>query len=89
MIQLQTILNHFWKRWQNEYLLELRKHQRFNAKSNYESEIYEGDVALIHDERKPRAHWTIGFVSKINLSRDNKVRGVIVRYIKSGTITHK
>ena len=36
--QLQTTLNHFRKRWQNEYLVELREHQRCIAKSNYENE---------------------------------------------------
>ena len=50
--QLKTTLNHFW---QNEYLVELREHQRCNAKSNNENEIYEGDVLPVHDEWKPRA----------------------------------
>ena len=36
--QLQTTLNHFWKRWQNEYLVELREHQRCIEKSNHEGE---------------------------------------------------
>ena len=84
--QLQATLNHVAKRWQNESLVELREHQRCSAKSNYENEIYEGDVVLIHDARKPRAQWTIGVVDKINPSRDNNVRGVIVRYMKNGTI---
>ena len=48
--QLQTTLNHFWKHWQNEYLVGLREHQCCNAKSNYENKIYEGDVVLIDDE---------------------------------------
>ena len=81
--KVQTTLNHFW---QNQYLVELKEHQRCNAKSNYESKIYVGDFALIHDERKPRAQCTIGAVDKINPSKGNKVRGVIVRYMKNGTI---
>ena len=32
---VETILNHFWKRWQQEYLIELREHQRCNAKKSY------------------------------------------------------
>ena len=84
--QLQTTLNHFWKSRQNEYLVELREIQRCNAKSNYESEIYEGNVILTHDERKPRAHWVMGIVDRINSSRDSKFRGVVVRYMTNGTI---
>ena len=57
-------LNHFRKRWQNEYLVELREHQRCNAKSNYENEIYDVDIVLIHYERKPRAQWTLGLFKR-------------------------
>lgn len=44
-------------------------------------EMLEWDVVLIHDKRKPRAQWTVGVVDEINPLRENKVRGVIVRYI--------
>ena len=73
-IEYMNTLNHFRKRWQNEYLVELREHQCCNAKSNYENEIYDVDIVLIHYERKPIAQWTLGVVQKINPSRDNKVR---------------
>ena len=43
--------------------------------------MLEGDVVLIHDKRKPRAQRTVGVVDEINPLRENKVRGVIVRYI--------
>ena len=33
----------------------------------------------------PRSQWTKGVVDKINLSRDNEIRGFILRYIKNGT----
>ena len=70
----------------NNYTQNKREHQRCNAKSNYENKISEGDVLLLHDERNPRTQWNLGFADKINPSRDNKVRGVIVRYMKNGTI---
>ena len=44
--------------------------------------MLEGDVVLIHNKRKPRAQRTVGVVDEINPLRENKVRGVIVRYIK-------
>ena len=44
-------------------------------------EMLEGDVVLIHNKRKPRAQRTVGVVDEINPLRENKVRGVIVRYI--------
>ena len=58
-----------------EYLVELREHQRCNAKSNYKKEIYDkGDAVTVHNERKRRAQWTIGVVNKINSSRDIKLK---------------
>ena len=81
---VETILNHFWKRWQQEHLIELREHQRCNAKTSYDQTIYEGDVELIQDEKMPRARWKMGVVEKLNKSNDNKVRGPIVRYMKNG-----
>ena len=50
------------------------------------NEIYEGYVLLVHDERKPRAQWTMVVADKINPSIDNKIRRGIVRYMKNGTI---
>ena len=58
-----------------EYLVELREHQRCNAKSNYKKEIYDkGDAVTVHNERKRRVQWTIGVVNKINSSRDIKLK---------------
>lgn len=82
--QLETILNHFWKRWHQEYLIELREHQRCNANNIYQQQIYEGDVVFIHEEKMPRATWKMGVVEKLNKSIDNKIRGAVVRYIKNG-----
>ena len=70
----------------NNYTQDKREHQRCNSKSNYEKKISEGDVLILHDERNPRTQWNLGFADKINPSRDNKVRDVIVRYMKNGTI---
>ena len=81
---LETVLNHFWKRWHQEYLIELREHQRCKAKSIYEQQIYEGDVVFIQEDKMPRARWKMGVVEKLNKSVDNKIRGAVVRYIKNG-----
>ena len=84
--QLQKTLNNFWKLQQNEYLVEFREHQCCDAKSNYKNEVYGEDVELLHNERKPRAQSSIGVIHKINSSKDNKFRDIIVRYKKNGTI---
>ena len=53
--QLETILNHFWKRWHQEHLIELREHQRCNADSIYQQQIYEGGVVFIQEEKMQRS----------------------------------
>ena len=35
--QLNTILSHFWKRWQTEYLTELRVHHNCNSSNREEA----------------------------------------------------
>ena len=73
---VETILNHFWKRWQ----ITLSN----NAKTSYDQTIYEGDAVLIQEEKMLRARRKMGVVEKLNKSNDNKVRGAIVPYIKNG-----
>lgn len=69
---LQNILNHFWRRWSNEYLVSLRKVSR-KSKSGIETPSI-GDVVMIHDDNLRRQSWRIGKINKLLESRDGKVR---------------
>ncbi|XP_028414079.1 uncharacterized protein LOC114537147 [Dendronephthya gigantea] len=54
---LNDVIEHFWRRWRNEYLLELRNaHAGKSPKKAVErSPVKVGDIVLVHDENHPRS----------------------------------
>ena len=76
------ILSHFWKRWRDEYLIELREHDRY-TRSKHTNGIDIGDVVIIKEEQKSRGMWTVGRVEELLFSKDKLVRGAKVRYINN------
>ena len=75
---LNSVLNHFWRRWSREYLLELREFHRRQA-SKDRPPIKVGDVVLLEDQDKPRGFWRLARVMKLLDSKDNNVRGAEIR----------
>ena len=76
--QLTKILDHFWKRWSRDYLLELRETHRLKHERNSTSSIKLGDIVLIQDEHLPRSRWRTGRVKELIRSKDNTVRGALI-----------
>ncbi|XP_066921186.1 uncharacterized protein, partial [Clytia hemisphaerica] len=68
-------IEHFWKRWKTEYLLELRETHKKLARKNSSEMINENDIVLINEENVKRNDWRRGRVSKLLRGRDGKVRG--------------
>ena len=80
MKYLNTVLNHFWKQWQLEYLLDLREsHRQQHAGSNRDDAtiISTGDVVLLQEE-KPRAFWRLARVKLLITGCDERVRAAIL-----------
>jgi len=76
MKHLSCLMNHFWLRWRNEYLLELRESHRHSAKKRGKADTVKiGDVVIVHDDDKPRRLWRLGRVVKLIAGSDNRVRG--------------
>ena len=72
----QAILNQFWKRWHNDYLLEqsTRKKWRTPTRDNLM-----GKIVLIKDDNLSRNVWVIGRIVDILPSKDGLVRNVMVK----------
>ena len=79
---LHNILEHFWNRWHTEYLTECRENQNCKGK-DYECKIKEGDVVIIHDDKKSHALWSVAKIEKVLLSKD-KVGGATIKYFING-----
>ena len=75
------LLEHFWKRWSNEYLVGLREFDYCGTKGNQSKEAKVGDVVLIHDDSLARSKWRLGEIIELIESRDGHKRGAVLRTI--------
>ena len=76
-------LAHFWKRWRNEYLVNLREFHRAKA-GRVVREVQTGDVVTVYEENKKRGEWKMAVVESLIRGKDNVVRGANVRVIAKG-----
>jgi hypothetical protein len=77
---LSNTLNHFWKRWRSEYLVELREsHRQSKKNSPMQPPITAGDIVVVHDENLPRGFRKLGRVEEVIAGRDGRVRGATVK----------
>ena len=85
---LNSVLNHFWKRWSKEYLLELRETHRQRSVRGTSAPVKPGDVVLVHNQDHPRGFWKVAQVEKLITGRDGLVRGAALRLpSKNGQLT--
>ena len=85
---IDTMLNHFWQRWQKEYLTSLRESQKTPKKRN-SAKITIGDVVIIYDEKQPRHLWRMGKVNRLIKGGDGFVRGAEIKTGKTGAIIRR
>ena len=70
------LIDHFWKRWRNEYLTPLRETHRTTG--NNDQQVKVGDVVLVHDDTK-RVNWKLAVIESVNKGRDNIIRSANIR----------
>lgn len=80
---LTVKLTHFWKRWRNEYLVNLREFHRVNQGREVR-QIQTGDVVTVFEENKKRGEWKMAVVESLIKGKDNVVRGANVRVVAKG-----
>ena len=73
---VQLLVEHFWRRWVKEYLLQLHGRQKWTAK---QPNMKVGDIVLLVDENSPRGAWPLGRVIDVHEGRDGLVRSVRIR----------
>ena len=80
---LTTKLAHYWSRWRNEYLVNLRE-QHLNKSKPGSKFVQIGDIVLIGDDSKKRNQWRLGVVQELVPGKDGEVRGAKVRVASKG-----
>ena len=80
---INSIMDHFWKRWSREYLVDLRESHIMKTKQK-KLQISEGDVVLIHEENVKRNRWRLGRIQEVIFGKDGVPRGAFLRTCKDG-----
>lgn len=68
----------FWKRWQKEYLMQLRNFHEVRKPRTLKG-IRQGDVVLVQEDVRPRHMWRKAVFDRLLEGRDNEVRTVVLR----------
>lgn len=72
----QQMLEHFWKRWHEEYLVTLQERKKWRREKE---SLRIGQLVLIKAENFSPAQWSMGRVWRLIKSKDGLVRSVVVR----------
>lgn len=78
---LERLKDHFWTRWRNEYLLELRNSHRVKMKDAEGQTVVVGDTVIVHEDGLHRGLWKNGRVESLIKGKDRLVRGAVVKSI--------
>ncbi|XP_052744116.1 uncharacterized protein LOC128199280 [Bicyclus anynana] len=78
--RLEQIRQHFWNRWNKEYVSELQN--RLKWRTNDGPKLKIGDLVLIHEEYVPPLSWRMGRVTRMFPGRDGVSRVVDINTTK-------
>lgn len=73
---ITTIRQHFWKRWRDEYLVNLQKRTKW-FRPNQSLKV--DDIVVIHDNNAPPTKWKLGRVLDVHPGSDGYVRVVNIK----------
>ncbi|KOC66783.1 hypothetical protein WH47_01226 [Habropoda laboriosa] len=71
------MLQHFWQRWQAEYLHQLQ--QRNKWRKNSHATFGPGTLVLIKDDNLPPLKWRLGRIVELHPGTDNITRVVSIK----------
>jgi len=75
----QNLADAFWKRWEKEYLLDLKNFHEVSQPHKGSGNVRVGDIVLLQEERRPRHMWKKARVVELKVGRDGVTRTAILR----------
>ena len=63
--KVTRVINHFWNRWRNEYVVNLRESQKLFVQNHLQPSPAVGDIVIIHEEKLPRSMWRLGKIEEL------------------------
>ncbi|XP_076389571.1 uncharacterized protein LOC105662854 [Megachile rotundata] len=74
---IQQMLQHFWQRWQKEYLHHLQQRNKWTATGNHQ--LSKGTLVVIKEDNLPPLRWCLGRITELHQGKDGVVRVVSVK----------
>ena len=84
MQHLSNVLNHFWKRWRNEYLIKLQNSHRYLNQNDTIKTVSVGDVVVVHEEDQPRGKRRVAKILDLIVGSDGCTTGALVQVRSKG-----
>lgn len=81
---IQKLTQHFWNRWNKEYICELQ--QRSKWKQNSTETIPIGALVLLKENNLPSLKWKLGRVTELHNGQDGVSRVVVVKCANGSVI---
>ena len=81
---LTSVLEDYWTRWREEYLLQLRERYSIVDSVGVHRSPVPGEVVIIHDENHPRSFWKLGRVTDMIKGDDGQIRGAVIDVVTNG-----
>lgn len=78
---LQQMLQHFWQRWQKEYLCQMQVRNKWSK--SVKSQLAPGTMVIIRDDDLPPLKWRIGRIERLHPGQDGVTRVVSVNLGKT------
>ena len=88
MQHLSNVLNHFWKRWRNEYLIKLQNSHRYLNQNDTIKTVSVGDVVVVHEEDQPRGKWRVAKILDLIVGSDGCTTGALVQVRSKGAVIY-
>ncbi|GFV65777.1 integrase catalytic domain-containing protein [Trichonephila clavipes] len=74
-------LKQLWRRWKEQYLLQLKTANHFKTPSVHKN-LKLNDVVLVEENVKSKLLWELGIIKEIFIGRDDNVRSCLVKTFK-------
>jgi len=77
--QHQKLTETLWRRWQREFLLQLRSYHEVRRPARLRPKLKVGDIVLLQEHRMPRQMWKKARIDELIPCRDGQIRTVKLR----------
>ena len=81
---LTHVLDDYWIRWKNEYLLQLRERYSPVDTVGLPRAPVPGEVVIVHDENHPHSLWKLGKVTDVIKGDENQICGAVLDVVTNG-----